>query len=70
MSQWDDAAGVLCPECGQETLRLIDGKCPSCYQAMVVKEVEKAEDKSMRRIYSRKMREGTISLKEMREGRL
>jgi len=28
--QWENAAGIQCPNCGQETFRIIDGACPGC----------------------------------------
>ena len=70
MSEWDDAAGPRCPECGEETFRLIEGRCPSCYQAMTIEKEMEAEDKTLRRAYSRRLHQGTISVKELRSGRL
>ena len=68
--EFDKLTGPICPICNKETFRMIEGKCFSCYQATVVEKELIAEDKTMKRIYSRKMREGTISLEEMRQGHL
>lgn len=67
--QWDKAAGLNCPNCGNETLRIFDGLCFQCYQVKVLENEKRVEDKSMRRLYSRRLREGTMSLREMRENR-
>lgn len=29
-NDWESAAGVLCPKCGRETFRLVNGVCPAC----------------------------------------
>jgi len=67
---WDKTAGVICPDCKQETVRLIDGMCPQCHNEKVAEREGKEEEKSERRYYGRRLREGTISLAQMREGRL
>ena len=30
MSDWEDAQGPICPECGQEVFRLFKGVCLKC----------------------------------------
>lgn len=67
---WERAGGVVCPRCSKETVRLIGGLCPRCWLEKESKRIEKQEDKTMRRHYKRRLREGTISLPEMREGGL
>ena len=66
---WDWAAPT-CGHCGHETFRLLDGLCPRCSQAKGLKAVEAAEDQEMRSYYARRLRAGTVSLQELREGRL
>lgn len=70
IKEWNGAGGVLCPECGEETLRIIDGTCVQCYNRKVAERERKLEDKRERRYYKDALREGTISLRQMREGRL
>ena len=67
---WDRAEGVACPKCGQEALRLADGMCNFCWNKADAVTVEEMEDKSMKAYYSRELRKGTISVTQMREGRL
>lgn len=67
---WDETAGVICPDCKQETFRLIDGVCLQCHNEKVAKQEGEEEERSERRYYSRRLREGTISLSQMKEGRL
>lgn len=70
IEDWDRLGGVYCSQCRAETLRIIDGLCPECWWKAEVERVEKLEDKTMRRYYRRRLQEGTISLSQMREGRL
>lgn len=66
---WERAAGLNCPKCENEMLRIFDGLCPQCYRIKVLENEKRDEDKSMKRLYSRRLREGTVSLGEMRENR-
>jgi len=67
---WDRARGVICQECGRETLQIINGLCPKCSKAKEMNRVEEQETNAMRRYYARKLREGTLDLHRMREGLL
>ena len=67
---WDNTGGVTCPSCGQEALRMIDGICLQCYRNKVAEREKREEDKAERRYYKEQLRKGTISLAQMREGRL
>jgi len=67
---FDKATGVICPTCKQETMRIIDGRCPRCNDLIKKEEAERMEAKSMRRYYRRALNEGTISLQQMKENRL
>lgn len=69
-NEWNDAQGVVCPKCGEETFRLIDGTCLSCYNRNVAERERKLEDKRERRYYKDALKRGTISLRQMKEGRL
>lgn len=68
--EWNRAGGVICPECGEETLRILYGTCLQCYNEKVSESERKLEDRSERRYFRRKLNEGTISLRQLREGRL
>lgn len=67
---WQTAQGERCSECGREVFRVIDGLCVRCGDDKALLSVEEQEDRAMRRYYARELRQGTISLREMREGRL
>jgi len=67
---WDQTNGIICPNCGQEALRMIDGICLQCYRNKVAEREKRKEDKAERRYYKEQLRNGTISLAQMREGRL
>ena len=66
---WTDP-GPRCGACGRETFRLLEGLCPRCTEGRDLKAAEAAEDQAMRRHYQQRLAAGTVSLKEMREGRL
>ena len=66
---WEKAAGVICPSCGEETLRLIEDKCPQCHRAIIAGRETRMEDQAERRHVKRLLQEGKISLRDLREGR-
>lgn len=66
---WSKAEGPICPECGQETLRLIDGICPRCHNRKIAERDQKMEEKKERRYYQDRLRKGDISLSDLQEGR-
>ncbi len=49
---------------------MVEGVCFSCYSHKIMKKEENMEDHAMKDYYRRALREGTVSLVEMREGRL
>lgn len=67
---WDKAGGTFCFSCGQEVVRLNHGLCPQCHGVAEENIAKKMQDKSERRYYKDQLRKGTISLAQMREGRL
>lgn len=67
---WEAAGGLLCRQCDQETVRIFDGLCFGCHYEMVAGREQKQEEKSEKRYYRRRLSEGTISLAQLREGRL
>jgi len=67
---WDKTGGVICPSCNRETVRMIDGVCLQCHREKVAEREKRKEDKAERRYYKEQLRKGTISLAQMREGRL
>lgn len=66
---WDNAAGVECPNCHRETLRTINGVCPRCAHQVEAERVENQEVETMRRHYAQELRNGTISLSKMKQNR-
>ena len=69
-TQWAKSVGVPCSRCKEPSLRLLDGLCISCYTQNAVKAQETLEKKATKGYYSRMLREGRITLTEMREGQL
>ena len=67
---WNKAGGVVCPNCGQETLRIVDGVCLQCYRDGVAEREGVREDEAERHYYKEQLKKGTISLAQMKEGRL
>ncbi len=68
--EWDRANGASCPNCEKETFRMIDGICIQCYRDAVAEEEKKKEDRTERRYYRDELRKGTISLSQLKDGRL
>lgn len=67
---WEKGGGVYCSGCHRETMQLIEGLCPQCRRDAEAERAEKLGDKRERRYYKDQLRKGTISLHQMREGRL
>jgi len=69
-NDWEAAGGLFCSRCGQETVRIINGVCLTCYREDVARSEQKQADRAEKQYYRKKLSEGTISLAQMREGRL
>ena len=69
-TDWDKAGGLVCPECGRETVRMIDGLCPECHKKKAAEEEEKLGRKREKRYLVNLFNRGKITLRQMREGRL
>ena len=69
MDDWEKAAGPPCPLCAQETLRFMNGVCPACHRAMMARREAKLEDNAERRHVKYLLREGLVSLQDLRAGR-
>lgn len=70
LEDWKNAGGASCPECGQETVRFLNGLCPTCARRVEEESEEQMEDRAMRNYYKDKLKRGTISLSQMRQGGL
>ncbi len=46
---WDDCGGVFCPQCGEETMQLVNGVCPRCDGKEQFDATEKMEKKARER---------------------
>jgi NMD protein affecting ribosome stability and mRNA decay len=67
---WERAGGVYCPGCGQETVRLLNGLCPTCAREAAEETDAQIEDRAMRNYYRNEIRKGNINLSRMRQGLL
>lgn len=68
--EWEAAGGLFCRQCGQETVRIFGGLCLNCHYEVNAKREQQQEEKSEKRYYQRRLSEGTISLAQLKEGRL
>ena len=62
MSLFDDSAGVVCNGCGEESLRIIEGKCMRCLNNGVEVTTEKLERKAL----TQALRKGTLRLADLK----
>jgi hypothetical protein len=67
---WDRAGGITCASCGRETVNILGGLCPCCHREVIAKREQQQEYKAERRYFQRRLTEGTISLTQLKEGRL
>ena len=67
---WEKSGGLFCPSCGNEVVRIIEGRCPQCHQAMIAIREAQAADRAERRYVVQRLREGTLSLHDLKRGRL
>lgn len=67
---WDLAGGLRCKKCGAEVVRLINGYCVDCDTLREAERVERAGEAAERRYWAEQLRKGTVSLAQMKEGRL
>lgn len=66
MDNWERAAGVICPQCGQEAFQIVYGVCARCHKKKEGETEDKLADKAERRYFKGRLREGTISLDQLR----
>ena len=69
-NEWEKAGGLFCTRCGQETVRIFNGVCLNCSREDIARDEQKQADRAEKQYYRKKLSEGTISLAQMREGRL
>lgn len=67
---WEKTGGLFCKQCRGESVRIFDGLCLNCYHEAIARREQQQEEKSEKRYYQRRLSEGTISLAQLREGRL
>lgn len=70
VEDWERAGGICCSDCGQEVVRLNHGLCPRCHGDAEAERAKMTGERAERRYYKDQLRKGTISLAQMREGRL
>lgn len=72
--EWERARGASCPRCQREVYQLLLGKrgllCPLCLALETDADLEKQAEKQMQRRATRLLREGRLSLRDLREGRI
>lgn len=69
-NDWDKTDGVICPSCGQEALRMVDGICLQCYRNKMAEEEERLGRKREKHYLINLFNRGKITLRQLREGRL
>jgi len=52
-NNWEKARGVLCSECQNETLQIVDGLCRRCYERKAADYQTRVENEIMKRYFSR-----------------
>ncbi len=67
---WERSSGIICPKCEHETFRMVGGICIQCHRDEVAESEKRKEIRAERRYYKDQLRNGTISLAQMRTGRL
>lgn len=61
-NNWESARGIVCPHCGRETFRMINGMCPSCCHDINLAEAQRAEARALIRELRRQLRtEGRVA---------
>ena len=66
MDNWEQAVGVVCSKCGQEAFQVVAGVCTRCHKAKIGQSEDKLADIMERRYYQDKLRQGTISMEQLR----
>ena len=69
MNDWEKAQPPSCPECGEEAFQIINNRCRHCHLAMLARREERMEDLAERRRVKYLLREGAVSLQDLRAGR-
>lgn len=67
---WQKSKGVLCFECRNEALCIVDGLCRSCYELKAKDYQTWVENVVLQRYFTRGLRNGTVNIQQMREGRV
>lgn len=67
---WEKSRGVLCSECQNETLVIVAGLCRKCYELKAGDYQTRVENEELKRYYKRGLRDGTVNIRQMREGRV
>lgn len=67
---WEKSGGLFCSRCHGEVVRLINGLCPRCHGEDEKEIAGKMAMRAEKRYFTDQLRKGTISLADLREGRL
>jgi len=63
---WEATGGVFCPVCHCETVRLIEGRCPSCHEKKSYEEARAMEHIAMALTYWARPRRKPINASSSR----
>jgi len=55
---WEAAGGEICPSCGKEVVRILDGMCLQCWERKNAEEVRAMEYMEMALTYDPRKRRG------------
>jgi len=67
VDEWEAATPPLCPTCGEETMRFIDGKCLRCARRVVERTERDMEKRATMSYYTKQLLEGKINLTQMKK---
>jgi hypothetical protein len=67
---WENAKGVNCKICGQESFRLKDGICIHCLEKKELQDIEEMGRKQTKRYLIRALQAGQITVSDAKAGRL
>jgi len=57
VTKWEDWGGVPCSECGEESFRILDGKCLRCFENVKTVSEDKLEKRAIFRGLKRKLKD-------------
>ena len=65
-AEWASAGGAACPKCRGETVRFLEGVCPSCFKTMDAERTERMEKRIKKRQAFAAVMKGDLTLSDLR----